>query len=117
MAVKAVRNVTLALESNVRWYYFEAELTEDVGNWVEMKMKKLAGGSNYIEPECIKRSDGSTYSTDDSDTAYSSRSAGEASVKTDASKINVGNMVFEQAVTDSVDMGAWRALGWEPNKS
>ena len=29
MAVKAVRNITLALESNVRWYYFEAELTEE----------------------------------------------------------------------------------------
>ena len=117
MAVKAVRNITLALESNVRWYYFEAELTEDVGNWVQMKMKKEAGGSNYIEPECIKRSDGSTYSTDDSDITYASRSAGQASVKTDASKINVGDMVFEQATTDSVDMGAWRALGWEPNKS
>ena len=117
MAVKAVRNITLALESNVRYYYFEAELTEDVGNWVEMKMKKLAGGSNYMEPECIKRSDGSTYSTDDSDITYASRSAGQASVKTDASKINVGDMVFEQATTDSVDMGAWRALGWQPNKS
>ena len=117
MAVKAVRNITLALESNVRYYYFEAELTEDVGNWVQMKMKKEAGNSNYMEPECIKRSDGSTYSTDDSDTAYASRSAGAASVKTDASKINVGNMVFEQAVTDNVDMGAWRALGYQPNKS
>ena len=117
MAVKAVRNITLALESNVRWYYFEAELTEDVGNWVEMKMKKSTSGDNWIDGVCIKRSDGSTYSTDDSDTAYSSRSAGEASVKTDASKIDVANMVFDQARTDDVDMGAWRALGWEPNKS
>ena len=117
MAVKAVRNITLALESNVRYYYFEAELTEDVGNWVEMKMKKLAGGSNYMEPECIKRSDGSTYSTDDTDTAYASRSAGGASVKTDASKVNVSHMVGEQAIADDVDMGAWRTLGWEPNKS
>ena len=117
MAVKAVRNITLALESNVRWYYFEAELTEDVGNWVQMKMKKEAGGSNYIEPECIKRSDGSTYSTDDSDTTYASRSADAANVKTDASKIDVANMVFDQAIADDVDMGAWRALGWEPNKS
>ena len=80
-------------------------------------MKKEAGGSNYIEPECIKRSDGSTYSTDDSDTSYASRSADAANVKTDASKIDVANMVFDQARTDDVDMGAWRALGWEPNKS
>ena len=117
MAVRAVRNITLALESNVRYYYFEAELTEDVGNWVEMKMKKEAGGSNYMEPECIKRSDGTTYSTDDTDTTYSSRSAGAASVKTDASKIDVATMVFEQSVTDGVDMGAWRELGYQPNKS
>ena len=47
MAVKAVRNITLALESNVRYYYFEAELTEDVGNWVEMKMKKLMHTTKY----------------------------------------------------------------------
>jgi hypothetical protein len=117
MAVKAVRNITLALESNVRWYYFEAELTEDVGNWVEMKMKKSTSGDNWIDGTCVKRSDGSTYSTDDSDTAYASRSADAANVKTDASKIDVANMVFDQARTDSVDMGAWRALGWEPNKS
>jgi len=115
MAVKAVRNITLALESNVRWYYFEAELTEDVGNWVQMKMKKEAGKT--MGPECIKRSDGSTYSTDDTDVTYASRSAGGASVKTDASKIDVANMVFDQAIADDVDMGAWRALGWEPNKS
>ena len=115
MAVKAVRNITLALESNVRWYYFEAELTEDVGNWVQMKMKKEAGKT--MGPECIKRSDGSTYSTDDTDTAYASRSAGGASVKTDASKVNVSHMVGEQAIADDVDMGAWRTLGWEPNKS
>ena len=117
MAVKAVRNITLALESNVRWYYFEAELTEDVGNWVEMKMKKSTSGDNWIDGVCIKRSDGSTYSTDDTDVTYASRSAGGASVKTDASKVNVGQMVGEQAIADDVDMGAWRTLGWQPNKS
>tara|TARA_B100000900_G_scaffold140323_1_gene118932 strand:+ start:2170 stop:2523 length:354 start_codon:yes stop_codon:yes gene_type:complete len=117
MSVKTVRNVTLALESNVRYYYFEAELTEDVGNWVEMKMKKSTTGENFIDTKCLKRSDNSTYSTDDTDTAYASRDAGAASVKTVSSKVNVGHMVGEWASLNSVDTGAWRALGWEPNKS
>lgn len=111
MAVKAVRNVTLALESNVRYFYFEAELTEDAGNWVEMKMQK----NGYDSNKCYKRADNSVYSTDDMDATFASRSAGAASVPTDASKNMVAVMVGEWAQLNNVDFSGWKTLGWNPN--
>tara|TARA_Y100001938_G_scaffold139816_1_gene207171 strand:- start:1513 stop:1791 length:279 start_codon:yes stop_codon:yes gene_type:complete len=62
MAVSAVRNLTLSVDSNVRWFYFEANLTEDPGNWVEMKMQK----NGYNDQRVHKRSDSTVYSTDTS---------------------------------------------------